>query len=180
MSLNIPISHFSWRFGCSAAVHRISLPSRDVGNPNMQPTCSTGETRRRAENVKLKKLYYLSCHLNFCIINRKLLILFTQPNRLTRSTILTRELFVNISYNNRINGLVATTQWAKHVASHTTQYVVCMTPTHASPTCYLSSCCVENIAPTDSFMTTSHSISKVMAGGKKEMAVKALLLPVKP
>lgn len=37
----------------------------------------------------------------------------------------------------------------------TLQYVVCLTPTHVWPTCYLSSSCVENIPPTDSFMITS-------------------------
>lgn len=52
--------------------------------------------------------------------------------------------------------------------------VVCSTPTHAFPTCYLSSCCVENIAPTDSFTTTSHSILQVMGKkkGEREMAIK--------
>lgn len=58
--------------------------------------------------------------------------------------------------------------------------VVCMTPTHAFPTCYLSSCCVENIAPTDSFMATSQGILRVMGKKKEGDGNKTLLLPIKP
>lgn len=59
------------------------------------------------------------------------------------------------------------------------EYIDCMTLTHAFPTCYLSLCCVENIAPTDSFITTSHSILRVMAMKKRD-GNKTLLLPIKP
>lgn len=59
------------------------------------------------------------------------------------------------------------------------EYVDCMTLKHAFPTCYLSLCCVENIAPTDSFITTSHSILRIMAMKKRD-GNKTLLLPIKP
>lgn len=58
---------------------------------------------------------------------------------------------------------------------------VCSTPTHALPRWCLSSWCVENIASTDSFTTTSHSILQVIAMKKKERdGNKSLLLPIKP
>lgn len=57
---------------------------------------------------------------------------------------------------------------------------VCSARTHALPGCCLSSWCVENIAPTDSFTTTSHSILQVMAMKKERDGNKSLLLPIKP
>lgn len=53
----------------------------------------------------------------------------------------------------------------------TLRYVVCLTPTHAWPTCYLSSSCVENIPPTDSFMITSQHF-ETHGQEKKDMAIK--------
>lgn len=53
----------------------------------------------------------------------------------------------------------------------TLRYVVCLTPTHVWPTCYLSSSCVENIPPTDSFMITSQHF-ETHGQEQKDMAIK--------
>lgn len=53
----------------------------------------------------------------------------------------------------------------------TLQYVVCLTPTHVWPTCYLSSSRVENIPPTDSFMITSQHF-ETHGQEQKDMAIK--------
>lgn len=53
----------------------------------------------------------------------------------------------------------------------TLRYVVCLTPTHVWPTCYLSSSRVENIPPTDSFMITSQHF-ETHGQEQKDMAIK--------